>query len=583
MTFAILSLLLAAASPDSARLHALLEEIWQESLRESPLSASEAGDRRYDDRMPSVGPADRERRRAARQAFLTRLEAIPRPGLEAEDQVSLEMALLALRNDAADDRYGLHRLPLQAEAGFHSMLTRLPATTPLRTVSDYEKYITRLRGFRPYFDQQIENMREGMRTGFTQPRAVLDGFDTTIAPHAVDDVEKSAFFAPFRALPDTIPAAEQERLRAQGRAAVAESVLPAFRTLLSFFRGEYLPGARATTGAADLPEGRGLYAYLVRRHTTLDVTPEEVHRVGLGEVERIRREMEEVIRAVGFQGDFAAFLKFLRTDPRFYAKTPEALLKEASAIAKRMDGKLPGLFATLPRLPYGVEPVPPDIAPRYTSGRYVPGAADGTRAGTYWVNTHALESRPLYNLEALTLHEAVPGHHLQVARSQELTHLPAFRRHEYVTAFGEGWGLYSERLGLEAGFYKDPYSNFGRLTYEMWRACRLVVDTGLHALGWSREKARDYLASNTALPLHEVQTEIDRYISWPGQALAYKMGELKIRALRAEAEKELGASFDVRAFHDVVLGSGSVPLSVLERTVRAWIGARRAAAGRPGS
>jgi uncharacterized protein (DUF885 family) len=300
-----------------------------------------------------------------------------------------------------------------------------------------------------------------------------------------------------------------------------------------------------------------------------------VHQIGLGETERIRREMDEVVRKLGFQGSFAEFLEFLRTDPRFYAKTPEEFLKQATWIAKRMDGKLPSLFGRLPRQPYGVEPVPDDLAPKYTGGRYVGAPLDGTRAGTYWVNTYALESRPLYTLESLTLHEAVPGHHLQGALTKELEGLPAFRRYSYVNAFGEGWGLYSERLGIEAGFYKDPYSDFGRLSYEMWRACRLVVDTGLHAMGWTRQRATSYMAERTALSRHEITTEVDRYISWPGQALAYKMGELKIRELRARAEKVLGTRFDVRAFHDAVLANGSVPLDVLERQIDEFIASRQ--------
>jgi uncharacterized protein (DUF885 family) len=402
---------------------------------------------------------------------------------------------------------------------------------------------------------------------------VLEGYDVTIRTHAVAEPEKSVFWAPFEAFPPGIPTAERERLRATGRAAIADAVLPAYRSLLDFFTREYLPGARTTTAAADLPEGRAYYEWLVRRYTTLDTTADEVHAIGLREVERIHGEMQDVIRQVGFQGSFDAFLEHLRTDPRFYARTPDDLLKQAAWIAKRMDGKLPSLFRRLPRQPYGVEPVPSDLAPKYTGGRYVGAPLDGVRAGTYWVNTYALESRPLYTLEALTLHEAVPGHHLQIALAKELEGLPAFRRHGYVDAFGEGWGLYSERLGLEVGFYTDPYANFGRLTYEMWRACRLVVDTGLHAKGWSRSQAIELMAANTALSRHEITTEVDRYISWPGQALAYKMGELKIRELRARAEKALGESFDVRAFHDAVLENGAVPLAVLEERIDAFIAA----------
>jgi uncharacterized protein (DUF885 family) len=384
----------------------------------------------------------------------------------------------------------------------------------------------------------------------------------------------SKFFAPFRDFPTTVPEADRERLRQAGQAAVRDGAVPGYRAFLGFLVEEYIPHARTTTGAADLPNGRALYTHLIRHFTTLELSADRIHELGLSEVERIHSEMEGVMRKTGFQGDFAAFLRFLRSDPRFYAKTPGELLQEAAWIAKRMDGKLPSLFGRLPRQPYGVEPVPAEIAPKYTGGRYVGAPLDGRKAGTYWVNTYALSSRPLYVLEALTLHEAVPGHHLQVALSKELTDLPPFRRYAYVDAFGEGWGLYSERLGLEAGFYTDPYSDFGRLTYEMWRACRLVVDTGLHAMGWTRDQAIEFLASHTALSLHEVTTETDRYISWPGQALAYKMGELKIRELRRKAEETLGSRFDLRAFHDLVLSGGTLTLPVLEERVEAFLRSR---------
>jgi len=380
--------------------------------------------------------------------------------------------------------------------------------------------------------------------------------------------------------PDTFPGiirrqiageAEHARLRTAGAAAIREAVVPAYRSFLAFMLDEYIPGTRESLGASELPGGRAYYAQRIRHFTTLPLTAEEIHRTGLAEVARIRAEMDAVIADVGFTGTFAEFLDFLRSDPRFYPKSGEELLKEAAYIAKRMDGKLPSLFKTLPRLPYGVEPVPDHMAPKYTAGRYVGPPLGSTRPGLYWVNTYALESRALYNLEALTLHEAVPGHHLQIALSRELDELPPFRRFSYLSAFGEGWGLYSEWLGLEAGFYTDPYSDFGRLTYEMWRACRLVVDTGLHPMGWTRQRAMDFLASNTALALHEVRTETDRYISWPAQALAYKIGELKIKELRRRAEEALGGRFDVREFHDAVLLHGSVPLPVLEAQVDRYI------------
>jgi uncharacterized protein (DUF885 family) len=406
------------------------------------------------------------------------------------------------------------------------------------------------------------------------PRATLAGYDSTISAHVVDDPSKSVFWVPFQQFPSSVPASEHDRLRTEGRAAVLAAI-SGYASFLEFFRNEYYPGSRTTLAAYELPKGREYYRHKIREFTTLDLTPEEIHKTGLAEVERIGAEMNGVMKQAGFQGDFAAFLQFLRTDPRFYAKTPEELLARASRIAKRIDGKLPSLFKTLPRLPYTVEPVPADIAPKYTSGRYVGAPQGSTQPGIYWVNTYKLESRPLYNLPALTLHEAVPGHHLQIALSRELENLPNFRRFSYISAFGEGWGLYSEWLGVEAGFYADPYDNFGRLTYEMWRACRLVVDTGIHSMGWTRQQAIDYMATRTALPLHEVTTEVDRYISWPGQALAYKLGELKIKELRRRAATALGPRFDVREFHDVVLGSGSVPLSVLESNIDAWIARQR--------
>jgi len=572
---AIAAVVILAAAPSPAPpnppLAALLSEAWEFRLREDPLLATSVGDHRFDDRLPSMAREDLERRDRYWRATLDRLRAIEPNALSPADRIDRDMFERELRDAVAEHEFGAWRMPWNADSGFHTALAQLPSFVPLATVRDYEGYIARLRAMPVFVRQQVALLREGLRAGFTLPRVVLDGYDATIRAHVVDDPDQSVFAAPFRSFPAGVPDAERERLRAAGRSAIREGAIAAYRELLDFYSSEYLAGARATTAASELPRGREYYAHLVRSFTTLEVTPEEVHRIGQREVARIRGEMEGVMRATGFRGDFAAFLAFLRTDPRFYAKTGDQLLKEASWIAKRMDGKLPSLFLTLPRLPYGVEPVPAHIAPKYTAGRYVEPPMDGTRAGTYWVNTHALESRPLYALEALTLHEAVPGHHLQIALQHELQGLPAFRRVSGIGAFVEGWALYAERLGLEAGFYSDPYSNFGRLTYEMWRACRLVVDTGLHSLGWTRQQAIDFLAAHTALSLHEVRTEIDRYISWPGQALAYKMGELKIRELRSLAERELGPRFDVRAFHDAVLANGPVPLLTLEELIREYV------------
>ncbi len=577
LLFALSLFALPNAADEVTKLHALFDREWEERLKASPMFATSVGRHEYNHLLPSMAPADLERRYNRARATLKELEGIERAKLPAAEVVSYDMFREQLQENITGYELGDDQIPFNADSGFHSSFSRLPQQVPLKTVRDYENYISRLHAWPRLVREEIALMRVGLRRGMTVPRATLDGYDNTIAAHVVDDPAKSVFWAPFEKFPPTVPASEHERLRANGRAAIQDAAVVGYRELLDFFRKEYLPGARTTLGASELPNGRAFYRYKIREFTTLDLTPDEIHKTGLAEVERIAAEMNAVMKEVGFQGDFAAFLQFLRTDPRFYAKTPEELLMVASRIAKRMDGKLPSLFKTLPRLPYTVDPVPNDIAPKYTTGRYVSAPMGGTQPGIYWVNTYKLESRPLYNMEALTLHEAVPGHHLQVALGRELGGLPNFRRFSYISAFGEGWGLYSEWLGLEAGFYTDPYANFGRLSYEMWRACRLVVDTGIHSMGWTRQEAIDYMATRTALPLHEVRTEIDRYISWPGQALAYKLGELKIKELRKRAETFLGTRFDVREFHDVVLGSGAVPLSVLEANVDRWIGAQKTA------
>ncbi|HYU78958.1 MAG TPA: DUF885 domain-containing protein [Vicinamibacterales bacterium] len=573
-------LALPAVADEVAKLHAIFDKNWETRLRESPLFATSVGRHEYDDRLPSVTPADLARRQAQRKATLAELEHIHRSELPVDEQVNYDIFKQQIDQGIESFEFGDYEMPINADSGFHSGFSRLPKEMPLATVKDYENYISRLNAWPRYVREQIALMRLGLKRGMTVPRATLEGYDTTISAHVVDDPTKSVFWFPFEKFPSSIPASEQERLRNSGRTAIMNGAVVGYREFLDFFHNEYLPGARTTLGASALPNGAAYYRFKIREFTTLDLTPEEIHNIGLSEVNRISGEMNAVMKQVGFNGDFAAFLQFLRTDPRFYAKTPQELLEHASWIAKRIDGKLPSEFKTLPRLPYTVEPVPADIAPKYTSGRYVGAPQGSTQPGIYWVNTYKLESRPLYNLESLTLHEAVPGHHLQIARSRELGDLPNFRRFSYISAFGEGWGLYSEWLGLEMGIYTDPYSNFGRLGYEMWRACRLVVDTGIHSMGWTRQQAIDYMASRTALPLHEVETEVDRYISWPGQALAYKLGELKIKELRHRAEEALGTRFGVREFHDVVLGSGAVPLNVLESNIDRWIAKERKAVSR---
>ncbi len=555
----------------SARLHQLLQQDWEFQMREFPLYATSVGRHDYDDKLPAVARADLERRHDFSHDMLRQLREIERQALSVADQINYDLFQFILEDRIASFRFKTYTIPLNADSGFHTGFARLPFEMSFATVADYDNYIARLRAFPAYVRQQIDNMRRGIKIGMTQPAVTLKGIETSISSHLVEEPAQSLFYTPFENLPESVSAAERRRLTAAGRNAVTRGVIAGYRLFLDFMLGEYIPNARNTIGASEYPEGLDFYAQRIRYYTTLDLSYQEIHATGLAEVKRIRNEMNEIIKQVRFEGTFAEFLTYLRTDPQFYAKSADELLMRAAYISKRMDAKLPSLFRTLPRLPYGVEPVPDHLAPKYTAGRYLSPAFGSTEPGLYWVNTYALESRPVYALEALSLHEAVPGHHLQISLAMEQEDVPLFRRFSYFGAFGEGWGLYSEKLGLEVGFYTDPYSNFGRLTYEMWRACRLVVDTGIHAMGWTRQQALDFLASNTALSLHEVTTETDRYISWPGQALSYKIGELKIRELRKQAEEALGPGFDIRDFHDAVLRNGAVTLTVLEQQITAYI------------
>ncbi|MCX7360207.1 MAG: DUF885 domain-containing protein [Alphaproteobacteria bacterium] len=543
--------------------------------REDPLSATGAGIHDYDDRLPSVTPEANARQLRENQTFLTRLHAINRTQLSHQEQVSYDLFDFMIGQRVRLGRYNDWRLPLNSDSGFYSDIVLLDDLQAPRTVRDYENYVARLNDTRRYFREQIGNMRIGMRDGFTLPREIIGGVTQVIGGFRYESPEAIGLYAPFANFPATVPEAQRARLREAGRAAIANNVIPAFDEFRTFFETEYAPRARNTIAAQRLPNGRAYYADLVRYYTTLpDATPQQIHQIGLREVARIRAAMEVEMRASGFQGTFAEFLTFLRTDPQFYATTPEQLLREGAWITREIDGQMPNFFGRIPRRPYTVRPVPAEIAPNYTAGRYSGGRTD--QAGEYWLNTYALNTRPLYVLPSLTAHEAAPGHHTQISLARELENLPEFRGSFYPHAFGEGWGLYSERLGEEMGIYHTPYQRFGRLTYEMWRACRLVVDTGMHSMGWSRQRALDYLSENTALSTHEIRTEVDRYIGWPGQALAYKMGELKIVELRQRAEAALGDRFDIRAFHDVVLGNGGVTLPVLERQVDEYIAATRA-------
>jgi uncharacterized protein (DUF885 family) len=556
---------------DSAPLARLLAEAWEYDLAEDPLWATEVGEHRANDRLPRERLEDAARRVARKREFLARLEEIDRAQLDRTDQINFDIFQRHLADQIAEHSFQSHLMPITNRSGFHIEFPELRRRVPLNSVQDYRNYIARLGAFRQYAEDHIELLREGIRRQMTLPAVTLEGAQEPIRAHIVDDPQRSLFFEPLRQFPDGVPPSQREELIALAKQAIATGIVPGYRAFLEFMEREYLPVARGSIAASALPKGREYYRHRVKRFTTLDLTPEEVHQRGLAEVARIRGEMEAAIKQTGFEGDFAAFVQHLRSEPKFYAASPEQLMKEVAYVLKRMDGQLPKLFGKLPRTPYGIREVPAYIAPRTTTAYYSAPTGDGTSAGFYYVNTYDLKSRPLYEIEALSLHEAVPGHHLQLALQQELTGLPKFRRFAGVTAFIEGWGLYSERLGLETGFYTDPYSNFGRLSYEMWRACRLVVDTGMHYLGWTREHAIEFMSANTALTLHNIRAEVDRYIAWPGQALAYKTGELKIRELRQVAETRLGPRFDVREFHDAVLAHGSVPLDVLEANIHHWL------------
>ena len=565
------------ASAASLQLKQVIKADQELKIATDMFYSPEAGQGNANGKLNDYSPEALAKSFEANKALLEQLSSIEVDKLSESEQVDYSILRYVIQNRVDQYRFNEHYAPLTAEAGFHAYLSFITRQVVFREEQDYIDYLNRLRAFPRLFDQQTYWLEQGITTGKTQPQVVLKGFEQSITAFITEEPTASVFYAPFNNLPAHLSTETKQALEAQAKEVISKYVVPSYQGFYDFMVERYIPNARQTIAAHDLPDGEAFYQNRINHYTTLSMTADEVHQIGLKEVARIRAEMDEIIKHTKFEGSFADFVAFLRSDPQFYAKTPEQLLKEASFIAKKMDAQLPRLFKTLPRRPYGVVEVPASIAPKYTTGRYS-GPASETEAGYYWVNTYALERRPLYVLEALTLHEAVPGHHLQGALASEMENVERFRRDTYISAFGEGWGLYAEWLGLEAGFYQDPYSNFGRLTYEMWRACRLVVDTGMHAKGWTRQQAIDYLASNTALSMHNVTTEIDRYISWPGQALSYKMGEITIKNLRKKAEHELGKDFDVREFHDQILKNGSVPLNLLTQHIDKYIAVAKEAA-----
>ena len=565
----------AQQAPDSVRLRQLFAQNWAYTMREYPEFATAVGYPGQNGRWTDNSLEAIARRKRELNDPLTVLRAIDRAKLAATDQLNYDLFRRNLTDALDESRFPGELMPVTQLGGVQQDVPSTIAQMPAGNVREYEDIVARLRAVPVLVNQTMVLLQRGLAAGLTPPRITLRDVPAQAQNMVVDDPLTSPLLTAFIRFPAEVPAADQQRLRGAAVAAYRDSVAPAFRRLSAFLRDTYVPGARTTTGIRDLPNGLAWYQVRARASTTTDLTPEQIHAIGLAEVKRIRGQMDSVIAASGFKGTFAEFVQFLRTDPRFYWTTPEDLIRASRELMKRIDPELTKLFGTLPRLPYGVSPIPSYAERSQTTAYYQPGSPLAHRPGTYFVNTYNLPARPKWEMEALSLHEAVPGHHLQIALGQELEDVPEFRRYGGYTAFVEGWGLYSESLGGELGLYTDPYSKFGQLTYEMWRAIRLVIDTGIHTMGWTREQAIDYFKANAAKTEHDITIEVDRYIVWPGQALAYKIGELKIKELRAYATTTLGSRFDVRAFHDQVLGAGAVPLDVLDARIRAWVASVR--------
>ena len=573
MVWLTLAVAAAAQADATADFQALLDEHWEWTLSNSPEMASALGDRRFNQAWQDKSIDAIERRHKQIREFLRRTYDIDRNALQDAEQLNYELFRRQLQDEVDEHQFKSYLLPFSQRGGVQN-LNNLTNQLSFVTIQDYDDWLARLGKIDQVIDQTIELAERGRKSGIVSPRVLMERIPDQISTQLVEFAADSPFFTPFETLPESFSAADRERLRAAATEAIEETVLPAYRELDSYFTKKYLPAARDSIGLSELPDGSAWYEYLARSFTTTRMTPDEIHRLGLEEVSRIRSEMEKVIQEVEFEGSFADFLVYLRTDPQFYYDNSDDLLEAYLATSKRIDPELVNLFGKLPRMPYGVKPIPDSIAPDTTTAYYSRPAADGSRAGIYWVNLYRPEVRPRYEIEVLSVHEAMPGHHLQIALQQELDEMPNFRRFMGFTAFVEGWGLYSERLGYDLGLYQDPYSRFGQLTYDMWRAVRLVFDTGMHYKGWTREQAIDFFKDNAAKAEHDIVNEIDRYLVMPGQALAYKIGQLKILQIRERAEVQLGEDFDIRAFHDELLGAGALPLDLLERRMDRWMAAQ---------
>jgi uncharacterized protein (DUF885 family) len=575
LLFALLSVPLAASADPTGDLHALFDREWERDLADNPLSATYVGDTRYNDRWPDISPAAQAGRDAADAKVLEDLARIPREQLPPAEQLNYDLFRHDYEMRKAAAPFHAEYYAVEASGGPQS-LNEVADVMPFESVADYETWLRRMRALPGLLDQFGDLLLRGAAEKRTQPRVIMERVLAPLAAQVPDKPEDSPYFDHFRSYPDAIPAAERARLTAEARGVIAESIIPAYRRFNAVFRDQYLPATRQTVGLWDTPDGLAYYAYLSRYHTTTSLTPSEIHEIGLREVARNRAEMQTVMDEVGFKGSLTDFFQFLRTDPKFYYKTGDELFRAYAYITKMIDPELPRLFGKLYRTPFGLRAIPENSAPNTTTAYYQPPSMDGARPGYYYVNLYRPEVRPKWEMEVLTVHEAAPGHHLQIALAQEQTDLPNFRRAGGYTAYVEGWGLYSERLGYDLGLYKDPYSRFGQLTYDQWRAIRLVVDTGIHAMKWTRQQAIDYFMANAAKTEADIVNEIDRYISDPGQALAYKIGQLKYLELRERAQAALSDKFDIRAFHDTVLATGAVPLDIVERNVGDWIAAQKA-------
>lgn len=560
-------------STSAQTLHALFDSEWERNLRDSPESASYQGDTRFDDRWTDMSLPAIAAREAAERNALARLRAVPRAQLSAADQLHYDTFEWQLQLAVDRQRFQEWLQPIGHQGGVQTA-DGIAQTMPLGNTAQVRQYLARMAAVPALVAQTIHLMREGLKAGRMPPKVLMQRVPAQIAAQVVSDATQSPFYAPLRRFRAGVPEADRAALQAEAKRLILTQLVPAYRELQTVFEREYLPKARDTIAATAQPDGEAYYAMLVRSFTSTPLTPKEIHDIGLAEVARLDAAMEKTKNDAGFKGKMAEFFHFLRTDPRFFSSTPEALLRAYRDVSKRIDPELVKISKTLPRMPYGVRPIPDNIAPDTTTAYYQGGAADGTRPGYYYVNLYKPETRPSWEMMALSLHEAVPGHHFQFARALELPDMPMFRKTAYFVAYGEGWALYAEQLGYDMGLYDDPYERFGQLTYEQWRAVRLVVDTGMHAFGWTRQQAIDYFKAHSAKTEQDIVNEVDRYIAWPGQALAYKIGQIRISQMRQRAEQALGTRFDLRAFNDAILETGSVPLEALEARMATWLAAQ---------